>query len=290
MYGSSYTMRKRTFSRDVVVLSSVVFASSCGWRPQLEKRVALDGSTSELTAAPVQQIQENPFTLDKCGLPHYCSPCGTHGFHFVHDEVALAVINRVFAEAGYRLQPRYRFDRGGVTFIADGYDPAHHLGYVYASYGNLDLDGFRSWESPVSDLNLLHEADNAEYEHEHELAKELRSILQLVNLTEREDAYRRLLSRDRPGKLSLAEASKVIAQWQDLGEYIAVISHFDTRFAVPDWREVLPADAKELEKIPDPAKRGLLAIALGAKMNLATEQLLARSVRDYITWARSHGL
>jgi hypothetical protein len=280
--------RQSSFATRILVLAAALGSvASCRRQPE-----AIDPSVAVRSAASFQGTEaapENPFTFDECRLPHYSSPCGTHSPDYLSSDVARAVIDRVFAECGYQLQAEYPFNAGGITFIADGYDAAGHVGYVYADYDNLDLDGFMTFSDPVSDTMLQYLISDAEY-RDHESARELGSILQLADHSDRERAFQLIVGRDRTNKLSLSEVRALIERSPVTDEFFAVVSHFDFRFAVPSRQDSLESETKEIAMVPDPAKRQRLGDDLEAKLHHDTEERLAQAVRDYIVWARSKGL
>ncbi|HUY92983.1 MAG TPA: hypothetical protein VMV10_29910 [Pirellulales bacterium] len=242
-------------------------------------------------------MPRTPFTFEDCRLPHYVSPCGYHSPRYLDQDAAKKAIELAFREAGYRLMPRYPIERDGVTCIADGYDPVHRVGYIYAAVDSLDWDAFVTYPhdpafiSPSNADWLLREfVWRAEADRDEELGRKLRSIGSLPLLAERAASLRRLASKDLPYRLSLAEAKKLINRAEESGQFIAVVSHFDLRFAVPSWQEDGTDGADAVDLIPDRVKRERLAAMIEERMVRRTADQLRRTVHDYIAWARSRGL
>lgn len=246
-------------------------------------------------AANVRSVPSNPFTFDNCRLPHYCSPCGTHSPRYLDQEVAKRTIELAFRDAGYRLTLRYPFERDGITCVADGYDPVHRIGFIYAYYDNLDFgDAFTSIggydESYAIDCSLGNLANQAMDDRDESLLRAVETARKLTKLDDRILSLRRLASRDRPHRLSVAEAKRLIQRAEASGEFVAVVSHFDLRFDVDFWEDDFQNDSDVIDRIPDDVKRRHLSAIMRERMVRQTAEQLRQTVHDYIAWARSRGL
>jgi hypothetical protein len=78
-------------------------------------------------------------------LPYRTSPYGTGQPQRIDSELARRAIRRVFEQEGYKLQPSYHYMHDHVAFIADGFDVAKKVGFVFADWKNLDTDAVISW-------------------------------------------------------------------------------------------------------------------------------------------------
>lgn len=283
-------------SQAVAALATLGIAASCsqqpgtvtsGQMPSRDVAASRDGGGNDAAVA-------NPFTLEASGLPYVSPDFGTGAPRYLEDDIAREVIERVFRKAGFPLKPRQQYDRNGVTFIADGYDADRHVGYVFASEENLDDDAL-GWQPEPGQHDLINYrldalAYWAEQVGDTARLKEIRSVQQLPDPAKRKAAYRALLARDRPTKLSLAEAQRLISKGPSRGEFIAVISNYDARLIVPYWSEQLEAELAQAEFLPDPAKRDAAVQAAHEKAAREVVEHLEQNVRDYISWARSQGL
>ncbi|HEX5445381.1 MAG TPA: hypothetical protein VFW87_16265 [Pirellulales bacterium] len=239
-----------------------------------------------------QAVTRNPFTPDTWGLPKFCPACGTHSPRYLDSETAREAIELSFAKAGCELVRRYPFARDGITFIADGYDPVRHVGYVYLTYDSLNVDAFttalRGGPGSTEDLELwLGElAIDAQQDNDAALFQEVQAIDRLADREERFRAIGDIVSRDCPTRLSLAEATKLAARAEKTGEFVAVISNFDLRFALPDYYDVAD-EYREAAMIPDPAKYDAIRKAIHEKHIRQTAESLRATVRDYLAWVNS---
>lgn len=261
------------------------------------RSVCDDGSTFPRAsgAANMRSVSSNPFTFDNCRLPHYCSPCGTHSPRYLDQEVAKRTIELAFREAGYRLTQQYPFKRDGITCVADGYDPVHRIGFIYAYNDNLDrgdaFTGFDSYKKSYAvDCSLGELVYQAMDDHDEVLLREVEDARNLPTLDDRILSLRRLASRDRPHRLSVAEAKRLIQRAEASGEFVAVVSHFDLRFDVDFWEDDFQNDSDVIDRIPDDVKRRHLSAIVRERMVRRTAEKLRQTVHDYIAWARSRGL
>lgn len=79
---------------------------------------------------------------------------------------------------------------------------------------------------------------------------------------------------------------KLAARLEETGEFVAVISHFDRRFAVPDSDDA-PDEYREAFFLPDPAKYDAMREAIGEKLARQTAESLRAAVGDYLAWVSS---
>ena len=55
------------------------------------------------------------------------------------EALARELINRRFAQAGYTMEPDFRFHHGDTLVTLDGFDPEHKVGYQYISHADQDV-------------------------------------------------------------------------------------------------------------------------------------------------------
>ena len=128
------------FSRELITavtglgMASCVGEASATFKPPPEKpkTVAPVEEATGPVKTSVPAPDENPFTLERSGLPHRTSAFGTGQPSRVGEKVARRLIDRVFAEEGVELKPAHAYSTDDVAFEADGYDPKQRLGYVLA--------------------------------------------------------------------------------------------------------------------------------------------------------------
>lgn len=271
----------------LTVLASLACATSCN-----RERTA-DVTTASESPRAQRRVVRNPFTPETWNLPRYIAPCGFHSPQYLDSEIAREAIEQAFAEAGCELVRRCPFERDGITFIADGYDPVRQVGYVYLTHDNLNVDAFtttprggrRSTEQVEVWLDEL--SFDAQQDNDAALFQEVQAIGRLEDPEERFRAACDIVSRDRPTRLSLAEAKKLTARAETTGEFVAVISNFDPRFAVLSDRADLPDEYSEAALIPDPAKYDAMREAIGEKLTRQTAESLRAAVDDYLAWVSS---
>ena len=284
----------------IAAFAALGIAASCSQRPEFDS-MRQTGSPS--TGAPIATSPDrgqhgarppNPFALEASALPYVSPEYGTGAPRYLEDDIARGVIERVFRQEGFHLQPRQQYNRDGITFIADGYDADHHIGYIFARDDNLDDDALGWQPAPgqheLIDYRLSSLAYWAEQVGDSQRLNDIRTAQQLPDPAKREAAYRALLARDRPMKLSLVEAQKLIANGPSRGEFVAVVSQYDNRLIVSTWSTQLEADLAEAELLPDPAKRDAAIRAAREKAARQVVDELEQNVREYISWARSQGL
>ncbi len=91
---------------------------------------------------------ENPFTVERSGLPHRTSSFGTGAPSRIEEARARELIERIFSDAGFALKRDQPWTRGDISFVADGYDSEKKVGYVWGTYQRLDRDAIISWNDP----------------------------------------------------------------------------------------------------------------------------------------------
>ncbi|HWB12241.1 MAG TPA: hypothetical protein VG826_23640 [Pirellulales bacterium] len=285
-------------SQAVVALASLGIAASCSREPSVAAfppPIVPERAAAVEPADPSgQPTAGSPFLLANTGLPHVSSMFGTGAPNYLDDDLAREAIERVFRESGYHLHRRCQYDRDRITFLADGYDPEHRVGYIYADNVNLDHDA-TEWRAEPGNTEMVDRcledlADVAEYNGEKEAVNEINSIRQLTDPARREAAYRAYLAKDRRNKLSLAEAESLLSRAGKDGEFVAVISHFDDRFAVSYYSDEFQAKQSEVALIADPVKRAAISKVIRQEAVQEVVDRLERTVREYIAWARSQGL
>ncbi len=259
-------------------------------------------STSGAQDKPNTQPPDNPFTFELSGLPHQTSPFGTGQPSYLEDKVARDVIDKVFREAGFPLQPDSLYKQDGVSVRLDGYDPQKKVGYVFARYSNLEDDAIVKWWKR-SDFRNNGEIDLREIEWiskglPDELVKEGKGIQEIKDPEQRKLAYQAFLEKLAAHRLSLPEIHVLEEKGAEKKEFIAVISQYDRRFVYEAWaNEDMSEFHREIErinKLEDPVEKSkaLAAANSNIRMKVANDALanLEKCVRQYIAWARSQGL
>ncbi|MBI3099362.1 MAG: hypothetical protein HYY93_14145 [Planctomycetes bacterium] len=234
--------------------------ASLGLTALLQTSCSKDPSTSaapgtQPAAAPdsgSKPPSRNPFAVAESGLPFQTSPFGTGAPERLEEKLVRRIADRIFKEAGYTLRRYHPYDRDGVSFVADGYDPEKKVGYVHGTWETLDQDAIVHW-------------DRAEGE--------------------------KAPPAEDPKKLSLAEATRMESRAVKDREFIAVISAFDSRFEY-QWYNVsedLRKKVSEVDAIPDPSKRMVAQETLQEEIAREAVARLEEAVREYIAWAKSQG-
>jgi hypothetical protein len=243
----------------------------------------------------------NPFTESHSGLPHHASPYGTGQPAYMTEKIAREIIDRVFREEGFSLEGPVAYEREGVALIADGYDRNARVGYVFASWNELDKDAVRSWVDahPVrlpekelprwlrARLHLLPESDHAAAEtalktQDHDTIFRFATLAHEAELT---------ATANDPAKISMREIKALERHAADGEAFIAFISAYDRRFISdlydnPDLRSELTA----AYAITDDQQRADKFNELHARGTRAALERLEQEVRNYIAWARAQGL
>jgi len=276
-------------------------------------------STLQAAQQPFSPEEGNPFPVATSGLPHQTSPYGTGAPSRISDEVARKIIDAIFAEEGFSLTRDYMYNKDGVAFKASGYDENKKIGYVYATWENLDrTDAIIPWWRPnrkhffmvpkngASPLDIQTEDKSVAYRYlrngnEEELAR-LAEYGEIMDISKRRKLLEGLIQshfdrqdveyQEQYGKtnLSLKEAGKLERQEADRDEYIAVISQFDRRFSYSSWSSINREDYIRVGKIKDKDERARAYQELQENAAHAALRQLEESVRRYINWARSQGL
>ncbi len=108
----------------------------------------------------------NPFTSSRAGLPHHASMFGTGEPSRLDSERARKLIYSVFADEGFALEREVRLRESGLDIVADGYDPARRVGFVYADWERLDSDAFVTWSDAGAVPEKVSLADAAALDRE----------------------------------------------------------------------------------------------------------------------------
>jgi hypothetical protein len=253
-------------------------------------------TTAATPAKQVVQASVNPFTEQTWGLPHHVSACGTYSRHYLRSEIALETIDRAFREAGYHMLRRYQINRDGMTLIADGYDPEHRLGFVFATYGNLGPDASDAKppdpDTPPGHIDWLLEefSELAKNDGEEQALNEIRRIQKLTDSDERHRACCELFRRDWRARMSLDEARNLVDRSEIGIEFIAVISQFDLRLEVSPSCDAFPRECVAIDLIPDSGKRRAMHELIKDQVERKVTGNLYDAVQNFICWAKSRRL
>ncbi|MBI4822590.1 MAG: hypothetical protein HY791_40390 [Deltaproteobacteria bacterium] len=279
--------------------------------------------SSALSVAEPPTPSENPFKLRHSGLPFASSPFGTGAPSYIPDELARRAIEKVFAGAGFELESEYRIEIGDVRFVASGFDERKRVGYIWATWANLDHDAALSWRDPedfetagmteqstaddyaayLAQASWMPEAERARLREEFSVVpraadfdgtpdrpSKVRSAFARLRTWEafrRAVAviYRQTQSID-PLKLSLVEARRL----ESLPVHVAVISQFDRRFLFGQWADDSEAEFRRIQAITDYAERRRAYQELGERRAADAIARLEAEVRSYVSWLGSQGL
>lgn len=236
-----------------------------------------------------------PFPMHMTGLPTSGWMCANGLPNYLDADQVRAVADRVFREAGFRLEPGYRYEREGVVALLDGYDDDERAGYVFLYWGLLGPDAYRRSTSPPHlDVDRHRRAEWLDHQ-KGVLAPRHRAAAERVLSGQEgdfDDAYRGWLETYEAECISLDEVRLLSDGAVERRDFVAVISIFDDRYHW--WGGPESCAAPELlalyEAETDPVKKETLrqeCFALGARPSL---DRLAQDLRDYIGWARKHGL
>lgn len=191
----------------------------------------------------------NPFTLAESGFPFRTSPYGTGEPSRIAEESARRLINRIFEEAGFRLKPDYRYERGGVGFVAGGYDPDHKVGYFFGTYENLGPGLIEHWNrEDVKQSDDPKTLSRAEAEALERRAATDKEFVAVINGFDGRFEY-------MPGPRNEVEQKEWETAWS----------------------------------LPDPAKRQEAVRVLEERAAREALERLEQGVREYIAWARTQG-
>lgn|GEM_PF-6160964 len=251
-------------------------------------------SNESVSSAPIDPNAKNPFTATVSGLPHRTSAYGTGVPDYIDADLARRVIERTFRQQGYDLSSDHRIDEKEIACPIDGYDAKRKIGYVFAGYSNLENDVLVRWwatqaKSGDTDSAISTMIQSARFgPDQQKLSAEVKAARALPDPARREAALQVILEKYSSERLSRAEIEKLRVRAPRTKQFIAVISQFDRRFASQPVR----IDRKQLDaikNISDPAKRAAAMRELEEKASRVAIERLEKSVREYISWARSQG-
>jgi len=265
---------------------------------------------------------ENPFALKLglSGLPYVSSPYGTGAPTPLSTEIARALIARIFKAEGLEATLT-TFAEKDFTGSVDGFDKEKHIGFVIGNWDSLDRTAFGSWMSqellmfasgdsppvpPDERAQLRDYMDRSakwlfERTQLSESQKaELTAATKLESVQEKAKAYVALLQKVEDAKFSMAEIELAEKQADAHRRYLAIISIYDQRFQIteydPEARDRFEALQLEAEKIKfgDADEKAQWYRKqhdmLWTEMSRQRLMELARSVREYIAWARRSGI
>lgn len=293
------------------------------------QRVARPGVAVDLEPIIAAVMSESPKGLGNpfaqrwqlSGLPQGPNGCGSGGTMSMDGAAAQDLVRRLFVAEGLEPQPTV-FNEEGFTASADGYDPEQRIGFVIADAYSLDhqalrdeahevlaaaiaqAKGFRLAKEEEQESWLL-DRRAAVFFHAYPLdetqRKELAAIPTMESIPAKGRAYLALAAKLDEPLLSMAEIERADQMAADRQRYLAVISVVDQRFEssyqeydgfAGRYAEIeieatqrTFADAKEKAAWTNRQRE---VINLEVKRDHLTK--LARSVREYIAWARRNGL
>jgi hypothetical protein len=291
--------------------------------PALEAKV--QKQIDEIVDAVLREQPEgkkNPFAqkLGLSGLPYVSSPYGTGAPTPLSTEIAQDLIARIFKAEGLEASPT-TFAEKDLTGSVDGFDKEKRIGFVIGNWDSLDQTAFGSWmsrellmfasgESPPVPPN--EEAQVRDYmdrsakwlfervQLNEDQKAELTAAIKLESLQEKAKAYVALLRKLEEAKLSMDEIELAENQAEAHQRYLAIISVFDQRFQITEYDpkardrfEALNLEAEKIqfgsadEKAQWYRKQHDM---LWTEMSRQRLMELARSVREYIAWARRSGI
>lgn len=256
-----------------------------------------------VTEAPAN----TPFPLSVSGLPFRTSPYGTGQPSYISDQLARDAIDKIFRQAGFRLEKDFDYHRDGVRARLTGFDAKHRIGYVFADHRTLDEDGYVSWatakagalteptDDPATARQWLSSMDWRFGAISKDLQKSAQAVLAMKDGKPMLAAYRKVHRQLHDHLLSMAEAKRLEEEAPKEKEFVAVISQFDNRLLDygrwhrppdPTLQKLIERYNKQID--PEAQKElGRKIEALRLKKQLET---LERNVREYIAWARAQGL
>ena len=233
-------------------------------------------------------IAKNPFTVRVGGLPYRSSPYGTGQPQYMSESLARATIERVFREAGIRLESKHRIEvplgktRTG-EFLADGYDPKKKVGYVYAKWDRCDESLMSGWMGS----EFQEKVRRARRAARPGIQKKFDEARAIEDEAERTRALTALIEEVDRDRLSRDEARAFDATKGP--QFIAVISGRDRRFQVSPTREDYDRINKAMQIEDEGEKRKVLR-EIQEKIAAKAIANLEKGVRDYLRWAQSQGL
>jgi len=231
----------------------------------------------------------HPLTLGQSGLPFRTSSYGTGEPELLDEMHAREVIDRLFAEAGYSLRPAWQYDHADVSFTADGYDPTRKVGYVFATWKNLEGDAWDNWWGG-DPRGAEQEVASLEGVLSEEVGARVRQARAVADPKARDAAFVAIRDESVRTRLSLRDG-RALEREAERGEtFIAIIAQTDRRFCYqPDYSREAMERRREAEAITDPAERQRAVAAIekaDAKEVLAA---LEQAVREYLAWVKSQG-
>ncbi len=247
-------------------------------------------------ATDAEPAPPHPLTVAQSGLPYTPSPYGTGVPSRLDEKIAREVIDDLFRAAGYAVKHDQRIEREGISFVADGYDPDNKVGYVFASWTDIEGDAFDPWwaRDRADSTAPMTEAEAGIHKISRWLSEDQQKALTAAQALEdpklRDEQLQKILDEFGRDRISMTEAKAIEAAAPKRKEHIAIISQFDRRFSYQSWGDEETQKAMaEAQKIPDPAKR---AVAVKAAEKLAARTALENletSVREYLDWVRRQG-
>ncbi|MCF6177592.1 MAG: hypothetical protein L3J71_17695 [Victivallaceae bacterium] len=253
--------------------------------------LGFSGLLQSVSAA--EPAKTNPFIVSSSGLPYRSSPYGTGRPSRISDENARKLIDKIFKEKGFVLQPNFKYKKGGIEFTASGYDPAKKIGYLYGTWNTLDhADAVLSWMRPRKGQPI--DANRLKYFLGKEYSKQLAEATKIADDAERQKAFRALLEdkerKEGVTRLSLKEANILEKRAEKEQEHIALISQFDRRFEYSGSGRIDSKEREKIMKISDPKERqAAFKLARGKSAKQAMKKL-EEAVRRYIEWTRTQGI
>lgn len=264
---------------------------------------------------PAAKEKGNPFTVATSGLPFRTSPYGTGQPSYLSQEQAREIIDKIFAEKGFKLQKDFDYRKDDIAFKATGFDAKARVGYVWGDWDSLDpadaiirwMDGRFSKEqieqlieaNQENSDNLKQNAENfvrvlERKDQEKKFETQIGEVKAIENIPDRLRAMAALFEKLKPQesdqKVSLREMSALEANVEKDREFVAVISQRQFSYHSGPTTPEMGKAWEAAMAIEDKEKRAEALKKLQEEAASATLKQLEESVRDYLEWARGQGL
>jgi len=257
----------------------------------------------------------NPFSVAKSGLPFRSSPFGTGQPSYLSQEIAREIIDRIFAEKGFKLQQDFVYRKDDIAFKATGFDAKARVGYVWADWNSLDpADAIIHWideQFSKKSIEQLIDTDQGEpakleasagylvqvmeeryqggqFKAEVEKATSIKSLPDRLRALA--DIFEKAKATESEEKVSLREMKSLEAGDGKDRDFVAVISQRQFEYQEYPTTPELQKKFEAARLIKDDAERAKAYQELQKEAASETLKRLEGSVRDYLEWARGQGL
>ncbi len=261
---------------------------------RLIKALAAAGLAASFGSANSEEATSgNPLSVANSGLPFATSAFGTGQPTRLEEGLARRTIHQIFKKEGYAMKSPYTYQKNGISFEADGYDPDKKVGFIFTGWKNLDIDGIRRWwvqQEKTDPETLLGAVLKRSREPDAPaLKKAFAEAQKIQDKADRAEAMEKVLEQYSTPRVSLEELRKLEQQPEVDKDFIAVISQFDRRFVYYGWSKEYISQRKKAQAIADPAKRKAALLSIQKLMAKEALEKLEGAVREYIAWARTQG-